>query len=83
MKALKKITIVTGLLILCVAALGGCAKNRVKTPDQTTAPTKESVSTETETTAASSTVSGKGSKNEDFRELQPYQLPGKERKNLL
>ena len=67
MKALIKITIVTGFLVLCVGTLGGCGKNRVKSPDETTAPTKVSVSTETEiktetettkapSTAAQSTV---------------------------
>lgn len=47
MKALRKITIVTSFLVLCVNALGGCGKNRVKSPDETTAPAKVSASTET------------------------------------
>ena len=54
MKALIKLTIVTGLLVLCVGALSSCGKNRVKSPDETTAPAK--VSTETETTKAPSTA---------------------------
>ena len=60
MKALIKITIVTSFLVLCVSALGGCGKNRVKSPDETTAPAKVSASTETEikteTTIAPSTA---------------------------
>lgn len=58
MKSLIKIAIVTGFLVLCVGALGGCGKNRVKSPDETTAPAKVSVSTENEieTTNAPSTA---------------------------
>ena len=63
MKALIKITIITGFMVLCVGALSGCGKNRVKSPDETTAPAKVSVSTENEiettkapSTAAQSTV---------------------------
>lgn len=48
MKSLIKITIVTCFLVLCVGALSGCGKNRVKSPDETTAPAKVSASTETE-----------------------------------
>lgn len=47
MKALRKITIVTCFLVLCVVSLGGCGKNREKSPDETTAPAKVSASTET------------------------------------
>ncbi len=45
-------------MVLCVGALSGCGKNRVKSPVETTAPAKGSVSTEieTETTKAPSTV---------------------------
>lgn len=57
---LKKLTIVTGFLVLCVGILGGCGKNRIKALDETTVPAKVSVSaeaeTETETTAAPSTA---------------------------
>lgn len=56
MKALIKLTIVTGLLVLCVGALSGCGKNRVKSPDETTAPAKVSTETETQTTKAPSTA---------------------------
>ena len=60
MKSLIKITIVTCFLVLCVGALSGCGKNRVKSPDETTASTKVSASTETdiktETTKAPSTA---------------------------
>lgn len=56
MKTLIKLTIVTGLLVLCVGALSGCGKNRVKSPDETTAPAKVSTETETETTKAPSTA---------------------------
>lgn len=56
MKALKKISIVTVFLVLCVGALGGCGKNRIKPPDQTTAPGKMSVSAEAVTTAVPSTA---------------------------
>ena len=60
MKALIKITIVTSFSVLCLSALGGCGKNRVKSPDETTASTKVSASTETdiktETTKAPSTA---------------------------
>nr|WP_314463146.1 hypothetical protein [uncultured Clostridium sp.] len=54
MKAFKRIWIITGFLVLCVGALGGCGKDRVKSPNQTTAPTYVSVTTEPGTTAASS-----------------------------
>ncbi|MDW2800756.1 hypothetical protein RZO55_24605 [Clostridium boliviensis] len=54
MKAFKKISIVAGALVLCVGASVGCGKNSIKSPDQTTAPTNVSVSTEAVTTAASS-----------------------------
>lgn len=47
MKAFIKITIITGFMVLCVGALSGCGKNRVKSPDETTAPAKASASTET------------------------------------
>ena len=45
MKALIKISIVTGFLVLCVSALSGCGKNWVKSQDQTSAPTTAPVST--------------------------------------
>ena len=45
MKAIIKISIVTGFLVLCVSALSGCGKNRLKSQDQTTAPTTVPVST--------------------------------------
>lgn len=60
MKALIKITIITGFMVLFAGALSGCGKNRVKSPDETTASTKVSASTETdiktETTKAPSTA---------------------------
>ena len=56
MKELKKNSIVTGFLAFCVSASVGCGKDRIKSPDQTTAPTNVSVSTETVTTAAFSTA---------------------------
>nr|WP_288828776.1 hypothetical protein [uncultured Clostridium sp.] len=54
MKAFKKISFVTGFLVFCLGASAGCGKNRIKSPDQTTAPTNVSASTEAVTTAASS-----------------------------
>ena len=54
--SLNKITIVAGVLVLCVGSLGGCGKNRVITPDETTAPANVSVSTEGETTKAPATT---------------------------
>lgn len=56
MKALIKITIFTGFMVLCVGALSGCGKNRVKSPVETTAPAKGSVSTENETETTKATV---------------------------
>lgn len=65
MKAFKRIWIITGFLVLCVGALGGCGKDRVKSPNQTTAPTNVSVSTEPVTTAASSAVSDSANTTEE------------------
>ena len=56
MKTFIKITIITGFMVLCVGALSGCGKNRVKSPDETTAPAKASASTETEPTKVPSTA---------------------------
>ncbi len=55
MKTFIKRTIITGFMVLCVGALSGCGKNRVKSPDETTAPAKASASTETEPTKVPST----------------------------
>lgn len=52
MNTLKKLLIITGFMILCVGVLGGCGKNRIKSPDQTNAPTNASVNTEAVTSAA-------------------------------
>ena len=56
MKTFIKRTIITGFMVLCVGALSGCGKNRVKSPDETTAPAKASASTETEPTKVPSTA---------------------------
>jgi len=63
MKALIKITTIIGFMVLFASALSGCGKNRVKSPDETTAPAKVSISNENEiettktpSTAAQSTV---------------------------
>ena len=65
MKAFKRIWIRTGFLVLCAGALGGCGKDRVKSQNQTTAPTNVSVTTEPVTTAASSAVSDSANTSEE------------------
>lgn len=73
MKALIKITIFTGFMVLCVGALSGCGKNRVKSPVETTAPAKGSVSTEneteTETTKATVISDSENATKESLKEL--------------